>query len=137
MDYALSEEQQAFQATAGRFAMQKLAPHYPRRAKEDRIDRVLLKEMGGLGLIGVDLPEKYGGLGATSTTSGVIIEQIAYGDFNASYVQLLASLMGGMVAQHASPDLAQQWLPPLISGEPINGLCFAQPRGGPDSANLT
>ena len=42
------------------------------------------------GLIGVDLPEEYGGLGESSATAGVIIGQIAYGDFNASYIQLLA-----------------------------------------------
>ena len=101
MDYALSEQQQAFREAAGRFARQKLAPHYQKRAKQDRIDRAMLKEMGDLGLIGVDLPEKYGGLGESSATSGVIIEQIAYGDFNASYVQLLASLMGSMIARHA------------------------------------
>ena len=122
MDYALSEQQQAFRVAAERFAKQKLAPHYQKRAKQDRIDRALLKEMGGLGLIGVDLPEKYGGLGESSATSGVIIEQIAYGDFNASYVQLLASLMGGMVAQHASPDIAQEWLPRVTRGDAIIGL---------------
>ena len=111
MDYALSEQQQAFRETARRFARQKLAPHYQKRANQDRIDRAMLKEMGELGLIGVDLPEQYGGLGESSATAGIVIEQIAYGDFNASYVQLLASLMGGMIAQHASPDIAQQWLP--------------------------
>lgn len=136
MDYALNEQQQAFRATAERFAKQKLAPHYRRRAKQDRIDRALLKEMGGLGLIGVDLPEKYGGLGESSATAGVIIEQIAYGDFNASYVQLLASLMGGMIAHHASSDIAQQWLPRVISGDAIIGLGLTEPRGGSDAANL-
>jgi cyclohexanecarboxyl-CoA dehydrogenase len=136
MDYALNEQQQAFRATAERFAKQKLAPHYQRRAKEHRIDRALLKEMGRLGLIGVDLPENYGGLGESSATSGVIIEQIAYGDFNASYVQLLASLMGGMVARHASPDIAQEWLPRVTRGEAIIGLGLTEPRGGSDAANL-
>ena len=58
----------------------------------------MLKQMGSLGLIGADLPEKYGGLGESSLTAGIIVEQIAYGDFNASYVQLLASLTGGMHA---------------------------------------
>ena len=69
MDYALSEQQQAFRETAQRFARQKLAPHYQKRAKQDRIDRDMLKEMGELGLIGVDLPEKYGGLGESSATA--------------------------------------------------------------------
>ncbi|SDH74092.1 MULTISPECIES: acyl-CoA dehydrogenase family protein [Bradyrhizobium] len=136
MDFALSEQQQAFRETAQRFARQKLAPHYQKRAKQDRIDRDMLKEMGELGLIGVDLPEKYGGLGESSATAGIVIEQIAYGDFNASYVQLLASLMGGMIAQHASPEIAEQWLPRVTGGNAIIGLGLTEPRGGSDAANL-
>ena len=116
MDYALSEQQEAFRETAARFAQEKLAPHYQRRAAEDRIDRNLLKEMGALGLIGADLPEQYGGLGESSVTAGIIIEQIAYADFNLSYVPLLASLMGSMLAQHASPDIAREWLPKVTGG---------------------
>lgn len=136
MDYALSEQQQAFREVAERFAKQKLAPHYQKRARQDRIDRAMLKEMGSLGLIGVDLPEEYGGLGESSATSGVIIEQIAYCDFNASYIQLLASLMGGMVAQHASPVIAREWLPRVTRGDAIIGLGLTEPRGGSDAANL-
>ena len=118
MDYALSEQQQAFRETAMRFAREKLAPNYQKRATEDRIDRALMKEMGALGLIAPDLPEQYGGLGESSVTAGIIIEQIAYGDFNASYVPLLASLMGGMLAQHASPEIAQEWLPKVTAAKP-------------------
>ena len=136
MDYALSEQQQAVRETAMRFAKEKLAPHYQKRATEDRIDRALMKEMGALGLIAPDLPEQYGGLGESSVTTGIIIEQIAYADFNASYVPLLASLMGGMLAQHASPDIAQEWLPKVTAGEAIVGLGLTEPRGGSDAANL-
>jgi cyclohexanecarboxyl-CoA dehydrogenase len=136
MDYALSEQQQAFRETAMRFAKEKLAPHYQKRANTDRIDRTLMKEMGALGLIAPDLPEQYGGLGESSVTAGIIIEQIAYADFNASYVPLLASLMGGMLAQHASPDIAQEWLPKVTAGEAIIGLGLTEPRGGSDAANL-
>jgi cyclohexanecarboxyl-CoA dehydrogenase len=136
MDYALSEQQQAFRETAMRFAKEKLAPHYQKRATADRIDRALIKEMGALGLIAPDLPEQYGGLGESSVTAGIIIEQIAYADFNASYVPLLASLMGGMLAQHASPDIAREWLPKVTAGEAIIGLGLTEPRGGSDAANL-
>jgi len=136
MDYALSEQQQAFRETAMRFAKEKLAPHYQKRATADRIDRALIKEMGALGLIAPDLPEQYGGLGESSVTAGIIIEQIAYADFNASYVPLLASLMGGMLAQHASPNIAREWLPKVTAGEAIIGLGLTEPRGGSDAANL-
>jgi cyclohexanecarboxyl-CoA dehydrogenase len=136
MDYALSEQQQAFRETAMRFSKEKLAPHYQKRATAERIDRALIKEMGALGLIAPDLPEQYGGLGESSVTAGIIIEQIAYADFNASYVPLLASLMGGMLAQHASPDIAREWLPKVTAGEAIIGLGLTEPRGGSDAANL-
>jgi len=136
MDFALSEQQQAFSETARRFAREKLAPFYQERAKQDSFDRKLLKEMGELGLIGVDLPEAFGGLGEGSVTSGIIVEEIAYGDFNASYIQLLASLMGGIVANHASPDIAKEWVPKVVKGEAIIGLGLTEPRGGSDAANL-
>lgn len=136
MDTTLNEQQEAFREAAQRFATEKLAPHYQKRATEHRLDRAMLAEMGALGLIGVDIPEAYGGLGESSVTAGLIIEQIAYADFNASYVQLLASLMGGMVAQHATPDVAKEWLPKVTRGEAIIGLGLTEPRGGSDAANL-
>lgn len=136
MDTTLNEQQEAFREAAQRFATEKLAPHYQKRATEHRLDRAMLAEMGSLGLIGVDIPEAYGGLGESSVTAGLIIEQIAYADFNASYVQLLASLMGGMVAQHATPDVAKEWLPKVTRGEAIIGLGLTEPRGGSDAANL-
>ena len=136
VDTTLNEQQEAFREAAMRFAPEKLAPQYQKRATEHRLDRAMLAEMGSLGLIGVDIPEAYGGLGESSVTAGVIIEQIAYADFNASYVQLLASLMGGMVAQHATPDVAKEWLPKVTRGDAIIGLGLTEPRGGSDAANL-
>ena len=136
MDYTPKEQQEAFREAAQRFATDKLAPHYQKRATQHRLNRAMLAEMGSLGLIGVDIPEAYGGLGESSVTAGLIIEQIAYADFNASYVQLLASLMGGMVAQHATPDVAKEWLPKVTRGEAIIGLGLTEPRGGSDAANL-
>ncbi len=136
MDYTLSEQQRSFREAAERFSREKLAPHYQSRAKEHRLDRALVREMGALGLIGADIPEKFGGLGESSVTAGIIVEQIAYGDFNYSYVQLLASLMGSMIAQHASPDITQTWLPRVTSGDAMIGLGLTEPRGGSDAANL-
>jgi cyclohexanecarboxyl-CoA dehydrogenase len=93
--------------------------------------------MGSLGLIGIDLPEAFGGMGQSGVTAGLLVEDIAYGDFNVSYVQLLASLMGMIVARNASTALAQAWVPKLIAGEAICALGLTEPRGGSDAANLT
>jgi cyclohexanecarboxyl-CoA dehydrogenase len=131
-----TEDQQAFRETAQRFAREKLAESYQKRATEHVMDRVLIKEMGALGLIGSDLPEEFGGLGESSVTAGLIVEEIARADFNVSYVQLLGSLMGGMVAKYASEGIAKDWVPRVVSGDAVIGLGLTEPRGGSDAANL-
>ncbi len=136
MQWALSEEQKAFKETAGRFSREKLLPHYQKREKDSSIDRDLIREMGALGLIGPDLPEEFGGLGAASVTSGGILEEISYGDINIAYVQLLGSLMAGIVARHAEESIAAEWVPKVVAGEAVIGVGLTEPRGGSDAANL-
>jgi cyclohexanecarboxyl-CoA dehydrogenase len=134
--FALSEEQRAMQETARRFAADRLAIGYQARDKGGSFDRALVREMGALGLIGVDLPEAHGGLAASGVTAGLVIEEIAFADINVSYVQLLGSLVGNILARHASPELAGQWLPRIVKGEVLVGLGLTEPRGGSDAANL-
>ena len=135
MQFSLTDEQAAFKETARKFAADRLAPDYMKREETGAIDRDLMREMGSLGLVGPDLPEAVGGLGVGSVASGIITEQIAYGDFNISYVQLLASLMGNLVCAHATPDIVSEWVPKLGKGEVIFGLGLTEPRGGSDAAN--
>ena len=132
----LTEDQQALHDVASRFACERLRPGYQQRENESGIDRALCREMGALGLVGIDLPEAFGGMGQSGVTAGLIVEAIAYGDFNVSYVQLLASLMGMIVARNASAELARAWVPKLIAGEAICALGLTEPRGGSDAANL-
>jgi alkylation response protein AidB-like acyl-CoA dehydrogenase len=61
-----NDDQLAIRDLARRFSREKLAPHYQARDKSGALDRSLLREMGELGLMGVDLPEAFGGLGAPS-----------------------------------------------------------------------
>jgi len=136
MTRPLTDDQRAFQETAQRFTREKIAPGYMKREAEARLDRALLLEMGALGLIGADLPERYGGLGEPSVTAGLAIEALAYGDINVSYVPLLASLNGQIIARHASPELAGHWIPRIISGEALFCIALTEPRGGSDAANL-
>ena len=134
--FALTEEQRAMQETARRFAADRLATGYRAREQAGALERALVKEMGGLGLIGVDLPEAYGGLALPGVTAGLVIEQIAAGDVNVSYVQLLGSLIGSILARHAFPDLARHWIGRIVGGEALVGIGLTEPRGGSDAANL-
>jgi len=136
MHFEFDEVGEAIREAARRFADEKLLPYYQSREAVDHFDRDLLKEMGGLGLVAPDLPEEYGGIGASGLTQGAVIEEIGRGDLNIAYIQLLGSLIGGVIAQFASKDLATEYLPKLAAGEIIPSLGLTEPRGGTDAANL-
>lgn len=131
-----TDDQMALRDAARRFAIERLLPQYQARERTGRMDRDLVLEMGRLGLIGADLPAEYGGLGADGVTTGMLMEQLAYGDFNVSYVQLMASLMGAIILKNGSPALVDRWIPRIVSGEAIVALGLTEPRGGSDAANL-
>jgi cyclohexanecarboxyl-CoA dehydrogenase len=136
LDFAFTSDQEAIRDTAARFARERLAPGYRAREIDGKIDRALIREMGELGLIGADLPEELGAPGLDSVTTGIIIEEISRGDISVGYVQLLGSLMGSIVAAHARPEVADEIVPRICSGEAIVALGLTEPRGGSDAAHL-
>jgi cyclohexanecarboxyl-CoA dehydrogenase len=89
-----------------------------------------------MGFLGPELPEACGGLGVECLTSGLLLEQIAYGDFNVSYVNLLTSLCGQIVASHARPDIAREWLEPILGGRKYIAIALTEPSAGSDAARL-
>ena len=136
MDPTLSDELRQVVETARRFAAERIAPGYMAREKEGRIDRGLVREMGRLGLIAPEMPERLGGLGMPGITSGLIAEAIGHADVNVAYVPLLSSLNGAIVAKHGTPALAEEWVGRLVGGEALMALALTEPRGGSDAANL-
>lgn len=136
MDFSLSEDQIAIQLIAKKFAKEKLLPDYQKREKEGQIAPELIREMGSLGLIGSDLGQKYGGSEVNGVTSGLVIEALSYGDINVSYVQLLASLLGGVIQRHGNEELKSEYLPLIIQGEKLLSLGLTEPQTGSDAANI-
>jgi cyclohexanecarboxyl-CoA dehydrogenase len=132
----LNEDQLAIRDLARRFARDRLAPDYQAREAAGVMDRKLIREMGDLGLLGADLPEKFGGLGVPGVTAGVIAEELAFGDFNISAVPVGVSLLGAILMGSATPAIAEHWVPRMVSGEALLGICVTEPSGGSDAANL-
>ncbi len=132
----LTDDQKALQETARRFARERLLPDYQRREKLGVLDRELVSEMGRLGLLGVDLPEKMGGLGVDAVTTGLITEELAYGDFNVSAVPVGISLNAAILMRHAQPEVVQEWVPRMTRGDAVVAICLTEPRGGSDASNL-
>ncbi|MGV2863682.1 cyclohexanecarboxyl-CoA dehydrogenase [Achromobacter sp. ESBL13] len=121
---------------AGRFAAGRVAPGYLERDRTRVLDRALMREMGQLGFIAPELPEDCGGQGLGCMAAGVIHEQIARADLSFSYVNLLASLNGQILAQHGQREVAAPWLSRLTQGDALLSIALTEPRGGSDAANL-
>ena len=132
----LTEDQQALVEVARRFAQERLRPEYQRRELQGNIDRALLREMGSMGLLGLELPKQYGGLAEGALTTGLVTEAIAYGDFNVSFIMLLCSLLCPILHRNAKADLAMYWNRRCVAGEALLALGLTEPRGGADAANL-
>ncbi len=136
MDFALTPEQEAIKEAARRFAREKIAPDYQKREREPGLDRRLVKETAALGLIGVSIPEEFGGLGLDGVTAGLVTEELAYADFNVGSLIVMGSLIAYILERNAQPEAAAEWLPKLASGEALAALGLTEPRGGSDAANL-
>lgn len=131
-----NEDQLAIRNLARQFAREKLAQLYQKRDRTGVLDRAVIQEMGELGLMGVDLPESFGGLGAPGVTTGIIAEELAYGDFNVSAVPVGVSLLGAIIMSSATPKLAEYWIPRMIRGETLMGVCVTEPSAGSDAGAM-
>src|ERR1700674_2304825 len=61
---------------------------------------------------------------------------LAYGDFNVSALPVAISLLGAILTRNACAEIVEAWVPRMITGEVIVGICVTEPRGGSDAANL-
>ena len=121
---------------ARRFAQGRVAPGFQERDRTRVLDRELMREMGQMGFIAPELPEAVGGQGMGCLAAGVIHEAIAAADLSISYINLLASLNGQILAEHGDPRVAGPWLQKLTQGEALLAIALTEPRGGSDAANL-
>jgi cyclohexanecarboxyl-CoA dehydrogenase len=135
--WMLDEEHDLIRQTAERFARERLREGYQARESVPGIDRKLAREMGALGLIAPNVPERFGGIGAPSMVNGLVCEAIAYGDFNLSYLNMVTPLICDVLLHHAMPETQERYVPSLASGESICALGLTEPRGGSDAAHLT
>ncbi len=131
-----TEELEFLAETAEKFAQKYIAPGFLERDQSRIFDRNLVKKMGEMGFIAPELPEQYGGQSMGRLAAGIIHEAIAKADLSFSYINLLASLNGQILAEHGQPEVVEPWLKKLTAGEAIFSIALTEPRGGSDAANL-
>ncbi|PJI30876.1 cyclohexanecarboxyl-CoA dehydrogenase [Acinetobacter pseudolwoffii] len=132
----ITEDLEFLAETAEKFAQKYIAPGFLERDQSRVFDRDLVKKMGEMGFIAPELPEQYGGQGMGRLAAGIIHEAVAKADLSFSYINLLASLNGQILAEHGQPEVVEPWLKKLTAGEVIFSIALTEPRGGSDAANL-
>ncbi|AXK47017.1 cyclohexanecarboxyl-CoA dehydrogenase [Brachybacterium saurashtrense] len=134
MDFALDEAMQHDIDSAAEIAT-RIAPGMAERQRAGRIDPDLVREMGRKGLIAPELPRAFGGRDGRSLATGMIAEQIARGDLNVAYVQIIGSLVGQVLARNAPEEIAARWIPHLTSGAGIVAIGLSEPGNGSDAGS--
>jgi cyclohexanecarboxyl-CoA dehydrogenase len=136
MDFGFSSEQQLLQSTLRDFSQRELEPHYMGRDRDADLPRELIRKLGELGVLAPMVESQWGGSGLDYVSLGIAHEEIARGDFNASYVLLLAALVGAIVARNGDESQRAAYLPPICRGEIIAALGVTEPGGGSDAAHI-
>ena len=133
----LNETQAAMRDMARGFARERLAPGAAARDAEHRFPREELREMGALGLLGMTVPEDYGGSALDAVSYAVVLEEIAVADGACSTILSVHNSVGcGPIVKFGTETQKREFLPKLASGEWIGGFALTEPQAGSDAADL-
>ena len=136
MDLAFSPEQDELVRTLRHFARRELAPRSAHWDRTGEFPWEAWRRMGELGLLGLRVPEAYGGQAADFLTFGIAMEEIGRGDFSCTYGIQLAGLAGEILGRSGTDEIKTRWLPPTASGLAVVALALTEPGAGSDAANL-
>ena len=134
---ALTADQQAIQQLAREFAEREIAPHAATWDREAFFDPSLVVKLGGVGFLGMLLPEEYGGLGLDSLSYLVALEEIAAADASAAVLMSVHnSLPTQMILQFGSEEQKHRFLPPMARGELLGAFALSEAGSGSDAASM-
>jgi len=136
MEFAYTAEQEELIRTLRAFARKELAPRAARVDTSGEFPWDTWRQLGELGLLGLRTPAAYGGQEADLVTMGIAIEELARGDFNATYGVQLAGLAGDIIGRNGSDEVKKRWLAANARGEAVIALALTEPSVGSDAANL-
>lgn len=137
MNFELTEEQQMVQNSIREFAESEIAP----LAREyDEAEKFPAKQLAGLaelGLLGMIIPEEYGGAGFDSVSYSLALEEISKADSSvAVIVGVTNSVCCYPILSFGTEEQKQKFLVPLAKGEELGAFCLSEPHAGSDASNL-
>jgi alkylation response protein AidB-like acyl-CoA dehydrogenase len=137
MNFELTEEQAMIRAAARDFAEKEIAPVAKEINRNKTFPVELIKKMGKLGFLGLILPTKYGGGGASYISYCVFLEEIARADMGtAATASAHMSLCAHSIDHWGTEEQKQKYLPRLCSGEILGFLASTEPDAGSDVSGI-
>ena len=136
MDLDLTQEQQLVRDTVREFAREKVAPVAEELDRESRFPYELVAELGELGLMGLPIPEEYGGAGGDTVSYALAIEELTRIDSSVAITVAAHTSLGTMpVYLFGSEEQRRRWLPDLASGRKLAAFGLTEPGAGSDAGN--
>lgn len=135
---ARQEESHAIlRQTVRRFAESEVAPRAAAIDREDRFPHDVYQKMAGLGLLGLNVQEQYGGSGADELSTVIVLEELARVSGAVANACLLAKLQAELICRRGSDAQIRRFVPDIISGALICLIAVTEPGAGSDVGGIT
>ena len=137
MDFSLTDEQKLFQKIVREFCEKEIKPISEKIDKEEYFPEELYKKMGRMGLMGMTVPQKYGGAGIDKVSYMIALEEISrFCGSTGITVEAHNTLGIGYIYEAGSEDQRMKYLPKYSSGEGIAALAITEPNAGSDVGGI-
>ncbi|MBV8197854.1 MAG: acyl-CoA dehydrogenase family protein [Candidatus Eremiobacteraeota bacterium] len=134
--FELSDEQRAIGALAAEIAQREIAPHIGRWDREHHFPRELFGKLTEAGIMGMLVPEMYGGVGADYVSYALAIEELSRVDAGTAVTVSVHSMICSAIAKIGTAEQRDRWLPKLAGEDTIAGFALTEPDAGSDAAAL-
>jgi alkylation response protein AidB-like acyl-CoA dehydrogenase len=137
MDFSLTEDQREIQALAHEVAAAEIEPNAAAWDREHRFPRELIARLGELGLLGVCIPEEYGGAGADFLSYILVLEELSRADAGVGVtVAVHTSAVSLPILTFGTDEQRSRFVPPLARGEVLGAFALTEPEAGSDAGSL-
>ncbi len=138
MDFRLTDDQQMVRDTAREFAARELEPKAAARDRSGEFPVRELKALAQLGLLGVNIPEAYGGAAAGVVAYSLAMTEIARADASVSVAMAVTNMVGEVIVKFGTEEQKRAFVPRLTSGEAVAGaFALSEPQAGSDPAAMS
>ncbi len=137
MDFELTSDQREIQALTREFAAAEIEPHAAEWDREHRFPKELFGKLAELGLMGVCIPEEYGGAGADFLSYILVLEELSRGDAGVGVtVAVHTSAVTLPILTFGTDEQKSRFVPPLAGGEALGAFALTEPEAGSDAGAL-